>query len=260
LLSPKDLEWLMQSVLEDASARVSQAPKITAINGQPSRIRVGGAETFVTSVTAKVVNGNVILFPKSETHDLGIDFTFKPTIPDDGKGVQMAVRGAVRELAVIPVPMTPITTQVPAVSEKGKQVGTAPFTQYIQEPKIVSRAVTGTVLIPDTGTALLYGGKATIEETVKEVPPTLRDVPVLADLVARDKKVTRTNHLVALVTTHVIRAECEVEQCAACCKADGKLAKLLADYKRACAEGRVDDARRMAIECLAIDPTCFGKK
>jgi len=260
LLSSKDLEKLICSAQEDASASITQAPRITALNGQPSRIRVGDAETFVTSVTAKVVEGHIVFVPKSETHELGIDFTFEPTIPADGKGVQMAVRGAVRELGETPVRLIPLSTQVQPIPEKGKRGEPIPFTQYIQEPKIVSRTVTGTVLIPDTGTALLYGGKATIEETVKEVPPTLSDVPVLADLFARDKKVTRTNHLLAMVTVHVLRAEWEAEQCAACCKGDSKLAKLLADYQRACAAERVDDARRMAIECLAIDPTCFGKK
>jgi hypothetical protein len=260
LLSSKDLERLMRSVQEDAAISVIAAPRITTLNGQPGRIRVGQAETYVTSVTASVVKGNLVFVPKSETHELGIDFTFEPTIPSDGKGVQMAVRGAVRELGETPVRMIPVSTQVQAIPEKGKQGEPIPFTQYVQDPKIVSRTVAGTVMIPDTGTALLYGGKATIEETVKEVPPTLSDVPVLADLFARDKKVTRTNHLVALVTTYIVRAECDVEQCAACCKGDSKLAKLLADYQRACAQGRVDDARRMAIECLAIDPTCFGKK
>jgi len=260
LLSSKDLERLMQSAQDDERTSVTQAPRITTLNGQPGRIRVGDRETYVTSVTASVVKGNLVFVPKSETHELGIDFTLEPTIPANGKGVQMAIRGVVRELGETPVRMIPVSTQVQAVPEKGKQGDAVPFTQYVQDPKIVCRTVTGTVVIPDTGTALLYGGKATVEETVKESLPTLSDVPVLADLFARDKKVARTNHLIALVTTHVVRADCEVEQCAGCCKADGKLTKMLADYQRACAEGRVDDARRMAIECLAIDPTCFGKK
>jgi hypothetical protein len=34
----------------------------------------------------------------------------------------------------------------------------------------------------------------------------------------------------------------------------------MADYTRACRDGHADDARRLAMECLVIDPTCFGRK
>ncbi len=38
-----------------------------------------------------------------------------------------------------------------------------------------------------------------------------------------------------------------------------KLDRILAGYRQACAEGNVDRARQLAIEGLAIDPTCFAK-
>ena len=40
---------------------------------------------------------------------------------------------------------------------------------------------------------------------------------------------------------------------------DSKLARLLTSYRHACSDGNVDLARQLAIEALAIDPTCFGK-
>jgi type II secretory pathway component GspD/PulD (secretin) len=85
--------------------------------------------------------------------------------------------------------------------------------------------------------------------------PALADVPGLADLFTQEKKQTVTNHLLVIATTQVINAECEE-----CCKTDPILTKLLDAYGKACKSGKVDEARRLAIECLAIDPTCFGKR
>jgi hypothetical protein len=61
------------------------------------------------------------------------------------------------------------------------------------------------------------------------------------------------------VTAKVVKPDA-AEECDACPKCDGKLSRLLSDYGRACNDGKVEEARRLAIECLAIDPTCFGKK
>jgi hypothetical protein len=38
---------------------------------------------------------------------------------------------------------------------------------------------------------------------------------------------------------------------------DKKIAKLLAKYQKACAAGHVEDAKRLARQALALDPTCF---
>jgi hypothetical protein len=41
--------------------------------------------------------------------------------------------------------------------------------------------------------------------------------------------------------------------------ADPKLAKLLAKYQAACAAGDTAKARKLAVKCLDLDPTCFGR-
>jgi hypothetical protein len=38
-----------------------------------------------------------------------------------------------------------------------------------------------------------------------------------------------------------------------------RVAKLLADYEQACVRGRLDEAKRLAGQALALDPTCFRK-
>ena len=258
ILTPETIETHLRSAKADLGTSIMAAPRVTSLNGQSAVVRIGQIERFITGVNVKSVNGNLIYVPKTDEHEMGVALTLDSMVTEDGK-VHLSVSGTVREHAVLPVPMTPLTTVVQPVKEKGKNGEPVPFTQYIQEPKIMTRMITDSVAIPDGGSAVFYGGKATIEATVKERLPTLSDVPVLADLFAKDKKTTTTNHLLVVATAHVIRPDSDVEPCAACCP-EGKLAKLMADYKRACREGKTDDARRLAIECLAIDATCFGAK
>jgi type II/III secretion system protein len=251
---------LIQAAKEDGGIQRLTAPKITTLTGQPGRVYMGETEHFVTGLTVNTLKGNVVFTPKQESHDLGIDLTVCPEVSADGKFVKVAVSGGLKELAARPVRLIPVSTQIQPVSTDGKPGEPVPFTQFIQEPKVVSRTVTGTVTIPDGGTALLYGGKTTIQETTKEPFAFAADVPVLTALFTHDKTETSTNHLLVVLTTHVVRPDACCEECEACSKCDGKLAKLLGEYGRACQEGKVEDARRLAIECLAIDPMCFGKK
>ena len=106
---------------------------------------------------------------------------------------------------------------------------------------------------------MFYGGPATIEDTVRDCPPMFSDVPFLQELFTRDKKVSSKNHLLVFATSRVVRpADCD--ECVQCAGGNGKLVKLLSEYGRACRDGNADEARRLAMECLVIDPTCFAKK
>jgi hypothetical protein len=250
---------LLGAAKEAGGVGVLAAPTITMLCGQPGQLRVGQTEHFVTGLTLQTVDGKVVCTPKNESHDLGLDLTIEPTVSPEGK-VTVAVSGSLTELGVRPVPMTPVTTPIRPVSTDGKSAESVPFTQFIQEPKVLTRKVAGTAAVPDGGTAIFYGGKTTIQETVKEPLPFACDVPILQAVFTRDKTEESTNHLLVVVTTHVVKPEGCCSDCDACPKCDTKLAKLLGAYDRACKDGKVEDARRLAIECLAIDPTCFGKK
>jgi hypothetical protein len=256
-LTATQVERMLADIQEDRATNVAAAPRITTLNGQAGTIKVGDVEQFVTGVSVTSVNGNVLFVPKTESHFMGIDLRLEPEVSADGNFVNVRVAAAAREHGVLPIPMTPVMTQVrPADGVKGDPT---PFTQFIQEPKVIARHVSETACVPAGGTAVFYAGKATIERTVKETLPMVADVPVLAELFTREKQETKTNHLLVLVTAKVVKPDA-AEDCDVCLRCDGKLSRLLADYGRACKDGKVEEARRLAIECLAIDPTCFGKK
>jgi hypothetical protein len=260
LCAPGETAELLRCTKGDIDTSLHAAPRLTCLNGQAGRVRVGETEHFLTGVSISNVRGQLVYEPKNEAHDLGVDLTIEPTVLGDGRLVRLAVHGAVRELAVRPVPTTPITTLITPVSHGNRPAEPAPFTQFIQQPSFATRKVEDTVVIPDGGTAILYGGKATLEETVKEPLPTLSDVPFLAAVFARDRKVTTTNHLLVLVSAKVVKPEAECDGCVQCAGGCAKLSKLMAEYGRACRDGNANEARRLAMECLVIDPTCFAKK
>ena len=66
--------------------------------------------------------------------------------------------------------------------------------------------------------------------------------------------------MIALLTARVIHqdgAECEAMRCTIA-PVESPTAKLVAAYRRACAEGRTEDAVRLALQALAADPRCFA--
>jgi hypothetical protein len=258
--APGEAAKLLACTKGDAGTTCQAVPRLTCLNGQAGRIRVGETQHFLSGLSISTVHGQLVYEPKNEAHELGVDLTLEPTVSADGKSVRLAVTGALRELAVVPVPTTPVTTLITSAAENGRRGEPAPLTQLIQQPTIATRKVDDTVVVPDGGTVVLYGGKATIEETVKEPIPTLSDVPFLAAVFAKDRKVTTTNHLLVVVSARVVKPDAGCDECVQCAGGNAKLSKLMADYGRACRDGNTAEARRLAMECLVIDPTCFGTK
>jgi type II secretory pathway component GspD/PulD (secretin) len=239
---------------QDASMQCLSSPMITCLNGQAGRVRVGEVEHFVTGVTITYVDGQLTYTPKNVAHDLGLDFTVEPTVSADTASIGLTITGSMKEHGVLPVPSTPVATRI------GQTAESSPIAQEIQEPKIITRTFDCRMTIPDGGSALIYGGKATIERTGKDAGPMLSDIPHLNELFRNVGRQSETNHLLVLVSSHIVSPDIVAVECVECAKADQRLAKLLAQYGAACKQGKVEDARRLAIECLAIDPMCFAKK
>jgi type II secretory pathway component GspD/PulD (secretin) len=232
---------------------------ITVLNGQEGCMSNGEVAHFLTGVNVQAVNGSLVFVPHNEPYQLGVEVKVRPGLSADGKFVKMTVAARSRDVTVHPVGMIPLSTKIRPVFDNGAQGPEAPFTQFLQDPRIVTRLVDETVTLPDGGTVVFYGGPATTEETIRETAPMFADVPFLQDLMVREKKVTGTNHLLVFATPRVIKPTC-CDECVQCAGGTGKLAKLMAEYSRACRDGNTDEARRLAMECLVNDPTCFAQK
>jgi hypothetical protein len=149
-----------------------------------------------------------------------------------------------------------------AYTECRTQTVTAVSKDESPDPGPASRSTA--VMIPADRTLLLYGGS--FERPTADLHMFSGKKPYVKKLFQSE-----TAHVLFLVTPHVVtpvesgaaeeqeappvRPERGVEE-----QAEAELAKLLERYHRACAEGRVAAARKLAEQCLNLDPTCFSRK
>src|SRR5262249_42938007 len=116
--------------------------------------------------------------------------------------------------------------------------------------------------VPDGGTVLLGGIKRLTEKSTECGTPALSKVPYASRLFKNVGYGRESENVVVMVTPRIITEEQEEVRQAGCKEKpracpDCKLAKLVRQHHEAGAAGHADEARRLAIECLAIDPTCF---
>jgi hypothetical protein len=249
-----------QVLLSHSEVNTLSAPRMAILNGQEGSVRVGQVEHFLTGVTVQSLNNALLFIPRNEPHETGLEVKVEGTVSADKRFVRLAINGRARDVAVRPVAQIPVTVPVPGFTKDGKPAEKAPFTQFIEDPKFVTRSVNETVTVPDGGTVVFYGGKADFERKIREKLPMLADVPVLAELFAKDKKETSSDHLLIFATTRIVNPQAATEECdAPCCGKGDRLGKLMAEYAHACKEGKSAEALKLAVECLSIDPTCFGK-
>jgi type II secretory pathway component GspD/PulD (secretin) len=280
-LDDKQLAQLMEGVQSDMRSNVMQAPKLTLMNGQASVIRVMEKKYFVTGVaTTHDADGNIVFIPKNEAHDLGMETSVQPAISADRRYVQLHLKVNQAALASEVVPLVPVTTYIKPVRPDGTKGEPVPFTQYIQQPQIEKHSVELTLSIPEGRTAVLNGWQQTREVRNEIETPVLSKVPYVNRLFKNVGYGREAEHVFIMVTPRVILNE-EVEERAvappslraepvpgaaeeseppvADMARHSKVTRLLEKYHKACAEGRLDDARKAAKQALKVDPTCFDK-
>ncbi|WP_020468583.1 hypothetical protein [Zavarzinella formosa] len=266
-LKNDDLRPLMEKFQADPATNIMQAPKITMMAGEPASIQVVDHRYFVTDVKLESDGDRKVFVPRVEMFDIGTKMALSAIPSADGRFVKLTADVRVREMADGTVPMKPVTINLPTRLPNGSPAAPVAFTQYIEQPKIITRGVKDTLAIPTDHSAILYAGTAS-HEVRKEFapPPTIARIPYINRLFRNVGYGVETDHLLVILTPLVLPAE---EPCREKCQATDSPVKLLGNdqlklllkaYEEACAEGSTDDARRLAIECLAIDPTCFGKK
>jgi hypothetical protein len=102
--------------------------------------------------------------------------------------------------------------------------------------------------------------------------PILEAIPILGSLFRVEYSKREPSQELVLVTARIIAPQEEEEPrppttrgtakapdaCPACKACDARVKGLLAKYHEACAAGRLTEARRWAMDALAIDPACFS--
>ncbi len=253
-LEAQQLAALMEAAQGDRYTQVLQAPKITMLPGKPATVECRESETFTTGWTLVWKNESLALEPVQETIPLGLRLELGANLARDGSDVALDLTITQATLAATPVPV------VPSVLMK-----------EIQTPKLSTHKLAARFVVGDGMTAVLPGWNTAIER--EERVPGLSELPYLGQLFRHPHYAS--GKVLVLVTPHILTCESEEPAPAATkimcpgCKAAGaceeseapasEMDALLARYHKACAAGKTETARKIAIKALKLDPTCFDK-
>lgn len=273
-LSADDLKAVLEKSAADPTATILQAPRLVASAGEPATVKVVDTVKFTTGLSTKVVNGKAVFVPTTEAVEVGTVSTVTATPSADGKFVELKLAYHDKRVKA-DVPMVPVTTLIAPEKVGGKTGEPVPFTQYIQVPAFDEAKADRIVTLPDGGTVAVKAGTRTLTRRVESKVPGLGDVPYLGRLFrnvgVREEEcevvVFATAERVKVAAPPVVRAAATdarvgVVTVAAVCQQPqpgDEVKALVAAYRRACEQGKTDDAMRLAVRALAADPTCFGK-
>jgi hypothetical protein len=248
---------LLESAGAGSDGRVVTAPKFTCFDGQRCVVHVGQTQVFQTGLELTAGPGGVARTPKFEAVDLGMRLVARPTVSANRRFVRVEMKYETAELD----PTVPVH---PVVAGDGR-----PPEDFLCQPSIRAGAVCETVAVPVGRTAVIPGPRIVREVRIESGPPVLSRIPYMSRLfrtVGSGQMEVRqmllvTPRLIETGEPQVVTPAAAKPECVECCKAaHPKAAELVAAYRKACAEGRTEAATALAVQALAIDPTCFAGK
>jgi type II secretory pathway component GspD/PulD (secretin) len=239
-----ELKTLLTRMQQFPDVNITSLPKVMQDSGRPINLIAGDSKVFTTKLEEKTVEGKVVYTPKMETFFDGITAKVVPTVSADRTGISLNVDFTSTVIQPV-VPLYPVTVMITPTFEGGSHGTPIPFTQFVQQPSMSTVKVQTTVLVPDSAGVVLYAGKQRVSKRMEFGPPVISQIPYINRLFRNtgiSNEALRVLVIVKADVTEVPLAEV-----------------LVADYRRAIAEGRLDDAKAFAAKALAADPACFVK-
>jgi Tfp pilus assembly protein PilV len=293
-LTAEQMKGWLEQVTADRSCTVMQAPKVTLDDGQSANVSVRDSAKFTTGLDVKLVDGNPVMVPKNETVELGTTLRVTGTLSADRKSVKLGLNYRHKELASPHVPLFPVTTYLIPRTADGKEEKDGkptPFTQFIQQPTFRELSAETNVVVPDGRTVAVHAGKKLVQVRSEFGPPLVSQIPYLNRLFKNQGIGEAEQDVVVLATVKRLAAHSENVEVKpvsftlhpvqvrptptrnqtvylappaslavrAATPADDVTA-LVSAYHAACAAGNKNEATRLAVQALAKDPTCFGRK
>lgn len=183
LLNSSQVADLQATIQGDQHTSIAQLPKVTLFNGQKTRLSAGDTQSFVTSVDQQKIDGQAVFVPRSEVLPTsGFYLSAKPTVSADRRYVKLELQTNFTKLATPNIQLFPITSFITPVFEGGAVGQPVPFTQFLQQPVLMSLLVDCSLNLPDGDTALLTGYRQMAEVKHQSGLPGLSKIPYLARL------------------------------------------------------------------------------
>lgn len=210
-LNASQVSQYMETIQKDKRTNIVQAPKLTLFNGQTSTMNLTEARQFVSGIQVNQEKGQFLCLPNTEVLTIGHRATIEAVVSEDQRFVRLHLQACKTSLETDPVPLIPVTTFVPVVREDGAQGQPMPYTQYIQKPRLIKAALDKVVSMPDGGTVLFSGWKAS-KETSESGPPVLSKIPYINRLFQNVKYSPEHETVVLMVTPHIVIQKEEEEK------------------------------------------------
>jgi type II secretory pathway component GspD/PulD (secretin) len=292
-LTPQQVSQFIARAQENPRTNVMQAPKMTLMDGQSSKLSIADDQYFVTGLVPVHAADQVVLVPENRPYRTGFWMAVRPKVSADRRHVRVSLNAQLTDLVSVPVPLVPITTMVRPVQKDGTNGEPVAFTQFLQQPEFKTLTGKKTFSVPDGGSMLLSGWKSVRPVSQTESTPVLSKIPYVGPLFDTETWRPEDVEVLVLVTPRIIVEEEEEQKLVRsaptpCQHANGtvvqaaatepalpminrrspacdaasasRLQKLLAQYELACSKDEPANALRLAVEALACDPTCFSKK
>jgi len=249
-------------------------------NGQQATINAGGQHPYIASVRLTMVDGRLRAEPEYEYLDTGLRVSLTPSLSADRRFVLLNVVADHSELAAdqpegqrIPVGDDVVTIRRPQLTERtvetkaclpsGKslmiELGTTTTVthQILTKTPYISRLFQSNGGEPQHLCLLVTPRVHAVEMTM--APPAAFPTAAMA-CAAFSTPVPKQSLFPPGIMVQARSAELPSgDDSNPKWEPSHKLAKLLDKYDDACASGNVEKARKYAIRCLELDPTCFGR-
>ncbi len=182
-LDDTQVETVLRAVSKQERALQLSAPRILVHNTARANLMVTNQFSYIRDFNVEIAQAAAVADPVVDIIRDGVILDVRPVVSADRRFILMELRPTLAKLK-LPIPTFTTTLGV------GQQVS-------IQLPELLLNKVRTTVTLPDGGTLLLGGMKASEKQFLESGIPFLKDLPLLSFLFS--KKGTSKSHLKTLI-------------------------------------------------------------
>jgi hypothetical protein len=284
LLDSSHIREFLKEVQVDRKNFLRVEPKIRVSDGKTAEVRCMNQLYCLSGIDIIKEGGQTVFHPRCSQVETGLSVSIRPMIVDDRRAVRINLQASLTSvdtpLYAKPLSSQPITSAPPEL-EKVLMPPPMPLLGFTQDSPLYKLTSARDLIIPDGGTALVGCWRQQRELIKASTPFTRDDVPSMNRQIKRKNggTGTKTDNILVLVTARIAPSKakepgknssvsrnddvtynhCEPETSRSDVAKKGKVAKLLALYHKACSEGRLGEAKKLAHQAIELDPICFEK-
>ncbi len=284
LLDSSHIREFLKEVQVDRKNFLRVAPKIRVSDGKTAEVRCMNQLYCLTGIDIVKEGGQTVFHPRCSRVETGFSASVRPMIVADRRAVRVNLQASLTSvddsLYAKPLSSQPITTAPPEI-ERVLMTQPMPLLGFAQDSRLTKLNSTWDLIIPDGGTALVGCWKQQHKLIKASAPFGWNDVPSMnrQTKMKDGGKGTKTDNILAMVTVRIAPSKakepgkdssipcnddvahipCELETSRSDMAKKGKVAKLIAMYHKACTEGRLGEAKKLAHQAIELDPICFEK-